>query len=161
MDFPTLPHETPEQLVGFYFEDVKFDLPDCEALAAWLISLTQEEGKPFIELNYIFCSDERLREMNVEFLNHDYYTDVITFPYSENAAHGDVFISSERVADNAQSIGVSFDNELCRVLAHGLLHLLGYGDKTEEEQKNMRAKEDYYLAKRKNGHSELDVDRST
>lgn len=148
MDFPALPHDAPEQPIGFHFEDVEFDLPDTDGLAAWLSSLAEEEGKPLVELNYIFCSDERLREMNVEFLDHDYYTDVITFPYSENAAHGDVFISSERVADNARSMGIPFATELCRVLAHGLLHLLGYGDKTEEEQQTMRAKEDYYLAKR-------------
>jgi rRNA maturation RNase YbeY len=85
--------------------------------------------------------------MNVEFLDHDYYTDVITFPYSEDAVHGDVFISYDRVKDNAQTLGVPFEQELCRVLVHGVLHLAGYLDKTPEAEQVMRQKEDFYLAR--------------
>ena len=85
--------------------------------------------------------------MNLEFLDHDYYTDVITFPYAEDAIHGDVFISSERVADNAQNLGLTFEQELCRVLVHGVLHLAGYLDKSEEAEKVMREKEDFYLGR--------------
>ena len=98
-------------------------------------------------MQYVFCTDEKLREMNVEYLDHDYYTDVITFPYSDNAVHGDVFISYDRVADNAQRLEVPFEQELCRVLVHGVLHLCGYLDKTETDEKRMREKEDFYLGK--------------
>lgn len=145
MHFPKLPTEAPESAVSFHFEDVAFALPDQQMLTAWLVGVAGSEGRPFVEVNYIFCSDERLREMNVEFLDHDYYTDVITFPYAEDVIHGDVFISSERVADNAQTLGVPFEHELCRVLVHGVLHLSGYLDKSEAAERVMREKEDFYL----------------
>ncbi|MCC7503975.1 MAG: rRNA maturation RNase YbeY [Saprospiraceae bacterium] len=149
MQFPPLPpdaQETPEQAVHFHFEDVEFDLPDSEGLTAWLLGIARNEGKPFFEVNYIFCSDEYLRKVNVEYLDHDYYTDIITFPYGEpGEIHGDLFISSERVAENAQTLGVPFLQELCRVMAHGVLHLAGYGDKAPEEEALMRQKEDFYL----------------
>ena len=147
MHFPDLPADEPEIPVSFHFEDVEFELPDEQMLTDWLLGVAESEGKAFVEVTYIFCSDERLREMNVEFLDHDYYTDVITFPYAEDAVHGDVFISSERVADNAQTLGVPFEQELCRVLVHGVLHLAGYLDKTEEAERGMRAREDFYLQK--------------
>jgi probable rRNA maturation factor len=148
MRFPDRPldDESPESPVFFHFEDVEFELPDEQGLTAWLNSVAEAEGKTLLELNYIFCSDERLREINVEFLDHDYYTDIITFPYAEGSAlHSDLFISSERVADNARAAGVAFEHELRRVMVHGLLHLAGYGDKTAEEQSVMRGKEDFYL----------------
>ncbi len=147
MQFPDLPDEEPEIPVSFYFEDVEFELPDEQKLTDWLLGVAESEGKDFVSVSYIFCSDERLRKMNVEFLDHDYYTDVITFPYSDDAVHGDVFISSDRVADNAQSLGVAFEHELCRVLVHGVLHLAGYLDKTEDAERVMREREDFYLAK--------------
>lgn len=148
MNFPDFPlDEEPETFVAFNFEDVEFDLPDQQTLADWLLSIAAAEEKPVFELNFIFCSDEYLRQINAEYLQHDYYTDIITFPYTEGAIHGDLFISSERVADNARAHGVSFLNELCRVMAHGVLHLAGYGDKTPEEVRVMREKEDHYLGK--------------
>lgn len=148
MHFPEFPlYDEPETLLSFHFEDVEFDLPDQQALVEWLLSIATEENKPVYELAYIFTSDEYLRQINIEHLQHDYYTDVITFPYAPDAVHGDVFISSERVADNAQKLGVPFLQELARVMAHGLLHLAGYGDKTPEEAHTMRAKEDHYLAR--------------
>ena len=145
MQFPELPAEQPESPVSFHFEDVEFELPDEQKLADWLLSVAENEKKPFTEVNYIFCSDEHLRKINIEYLDHDYYTDVITFPYAEDAVYGDVFISSERVADNAQTLGVPFEHELCRVLVHGVLHLAGYLDKTPEAEALMREKEDFYL----------------
>ncbi len=145
MQFPDLPADAPDSPVSFHFEDVSFELPDEQMLSDWLLGVAESEGKDFVEVNYIFCSDERLREMNVEFLDHDYFTDVITFPYAEDAVHGDVFISSERVADNAQTLRVPFEHELCRVLVHGVLHLAGYLDKTEEAERVMREREDFYL----------------
>lgn len=145
MHFPDLPADLPETPVSFHFEDVNFELSNEQQLTDWLMGVAQSEGKDFIEVNYVFCSDEHLRKMNVEFLDHDYFTDIITFPYDEGAVHGDIFISSERVADNAQSLGVPFENELCRVLVHGVLHLVGYLDKTAEDERLMREKEDFYL----------------
>ena len=145
MQFPVVPEEQAESPVSFHFEDVEFELPDEEALSAWLLAVAGNEKKPFTEVNYIFCSDERLREINIEYLDHDYYTDVITFPYADDAVYGDVFISSERVADNAQTLGVPFMHELGRVLVHGVLHLAGYLDKTPEDERLMREKEDFYL----------------
>lgn len=147
VQFPDFSDDTPETPVSFHFDDVSFDLPNEAMLSTWLMGVAETEGKTFVEVSYIFCSDERLRAMNVEFLDHDYYTDVITFPYAEDAVHGDVFISSERVADNAQGLGVTFEHELCRVLVHGVLHLAGYLDKTEEAERVMREREDFHLKK--------------
>jgi rRNA maturation RNase YbeY len=147
IDFPELRDEAPEAPVSFHFEEVTFDLPSEQRLSEWLQGVAETEGKEFVEVQYVFCTDEKLREMNVEYLDHDYYTDVITFPYSDHAVHGDVFISCDRVADNAQRLGVPFEQELCRVLVHGVLHLCGYLDKTEDEEKSMREREDFYLGK--------------
>lgn len=145
MQFPDLPSEALEPFVSFHFEDVQFDLPDEQTVTKWLTNVANHEGQHLGEITYIFCSDEHLRGINVEYLDHDYYTDIITFPYNGEAIQGDMFISSERVTDNAAANGVSFRHELCRVMVHGLLHLMGYGDKTEAEAQVMRAKEDFYL----------------
>lgn len=147
MEFPGFPPEEalPENVVNFHFEDVTFDIPDEAGLKAWLCSVAEEENVPFYEANFIFCSDEYLRKVNVEYLDHDYYTDIITFPYDDAAVHGDLFISSERVADNAEINGIPFQQELFRVMVHGVLHMIGYGDKTPEEEKTMREKENVYL----------------
>jgi len=147
MEFPDLPFDEPETFVSLNFEDVEFDLPNQQSLVDWLLALATLEEKPVYELNFIFCSDEYLRQVNIEYLQHDYYTDIITFPYTEGVIHGDLFISSERVADNARENEVPFLHELCRVMAHGVLHLAGYGDKTPEEVRVMREKEEEYLRK--------------
>lgn len=145
MNFPDLPEELTEASILFEFEDVTFDLPDEQKLVAWLKTIADREGMPVRELNFIFCSDEHLRGINVEYLDHDYFTDVITFPYSEDAVHGDIFISADRVRDNAAVQGVSFENELLRVMAHGVLHLAGYEDKTPEKKAVMSGREDFFL----------------
>jgi rRNA maturation RNase YbeY len=151
MQFPAIPlDDLPDEPVTYHFEDVSFDLPDSQHLTQWLLAVGREERKPFLEVNYIFCSDEYLREINVSYLEHDYYTDIITFPYSPTEIHGDVFISYDRVADNATTQQVSFEDELCRVMVHGVLHLAGYPDKSPEEAAVMRSKEDYYLGIRLN-----------
>ena len=151
MQFPELDAlEAPQQPVEFYFEDAEPELPNPAKLREWLLYTAAEEGKAIVELNYIFCSDEYLRNINVEFLDHDYYTDIITFDNSEGgeaSIRGEIYISAERVDDNARTHGVSFAHELCRVMVHGVLHLAGYGDKTAEQAAIMRAKEDLYLAK--------------
>lgn len=113
---------------------------------SWLTSVARN-GERFIEnISYIFCSDDYLLDMNIRYLGHDYYTDIITFPYNEgDQLSGDMFISVDRVRDNAAEYGVDFETELRRVMVHGLLHLMGYGDKTEEDVIIMRAKEDECL----------------
>lgn len=117
-----------------------------ESYASWLVKLARLEGRYIENITYIFCSDDFLLDMNVRYLNHDYYTDIITFPYQEGAQlSGDLFISVDRVRENANDFGVDFDIELRRVMVHGILHLMGFGDKTEEEVQMMRAKEDACL----------------
>jgi probable rRNA maturation factor len=151
IEFPSLPDEEPTDDEGssiqFYVEDVEYPLTDEDAVASWLMDSAENEGQDIHEISFIFCSDEYLLEVNQEYLDHDYYTDVITFQLTEGALHGDIFISTDRVADNATTLKVSFEQELRRVMVHGLLHLAGYGDKTPEDETAMRAKEDFYLAK--------------
>jgi probable rRNA maturation factor len=154
MQFPEFPDEDEgavgQDVISFHSEDVDTPEPLLRAgsdVEAWLRAAAASEGKPLAELTYIFCSDEYLHQINLEYLQHDYYTDVITFPYNDDAIHGDVFISTERVADNARTLGVAFQRELFRVMVHGLLHLAGYRDETDEQEAAMRTREDYYLAK--------------
>lgn len=117
-----------------------------DKITNWLNSIISHESATCGDLNYIFCSDMYLLKLNKEYLNHDYYTDVITFDYTENnIISGDIFISVDRVKDNAKVFSVLFDIEMKRILAHGLLHLLGYNDKSEEEKKQMTKLENKYL----------------
>ena len=112
-------------------------------LKQWITTIVENNKKEVGEISYIFCSDEQLLEINKEFLNHDYYTDIITFDYSEaDVISGDLFISIERIKDNAKTLKTSYQEELHRVIIHGVLHLLGYKDKTEVESENMRKLED-------------------
>lgn len=132
--------------LSFISEQVSFDCPNQESLEKWLTSVCSEENKQVGDLTYIFCSDEYLLNINQKHLQHDHYTDVITFDYSENnIVSGDLFISIDRVKDNAQKVGCPFIDELHRVMVHGLLHLLGYNDKTAEEKSEMRAREGHCL----------------
>lgn len=115
-------------------------------LKQWITTIVENNKKEVGEISYIFCSDEQLLEINKEFLNHDYYTDIITFDYSEaDVISGDLFISIERIKDNAKTLKTSYQEELHRVIIHGVLHLLGYKDKTEVESENMRKIEDECL----------------
>lgn len=128
------------------FYETEFEIKDSQIWIDWITESMANEGKTFDELNYIFCDDEYLLEINRQYLDHDYYTDVIGFDNSENdVLTGDIFISVERIADNATQNGVSFDNELARVMIHGILHFAGYPDKGEEEKRIMTEKEDFYL----------------
>ncbi len=136
-------------MTEIYFHSEDIDLPisiDEPAIRNWLIALAEEESQQISSLNYIFCSDEFLLTINKDFLNHDYYTDIITFDYSEeNVVSGDIYISIDRVVDNAREYRATFEHELMRVIAHGCLHLLGYKDKTDEEQSVMTQKEEASL----------------
>jgi len=136
--------------IVFHSEAIEFELANSEKLAEWIEASASAEGKAVSAVNFIFCSDEYLYQMNMDFLQHDTYTDVITFPYSspeDSYIEGDIFISVERTADNAKKFGVSPELELHRVMIHGVLHLIGYDDKTASKKKIMTAKEDEYLAK--------------
>ena len=134
-------------MINFNFE-TEFNLESKNIISSWISEVIINEGCTEGELNYIFCDDEYLHKMNVEFLDHDTLTDIISFDYTVGKElHGDVFISVERVKDNAADLDVTFEEELHRVMIHGILHYCGYKDKSEEDQRVMRAKEDLYLNK--------------
>ncbi len=135
--------------VSFASEQTEYSISNQPETTSWFISVCKSEQKNLSELTYIFCSDDYLLELNQKHLCHDYYTDVITFDYSdEKTVSGDVFISIDRVIDNAASVGVPVREELDRIMIHGLLHLLGYKDKSAEEKERMTHKEDFYLSSR-------------
>ncbi|AWH84413.1 rRNA maturation RNase YbeY [Flavobacterium album] len=133
-------------MISFNYE-TDFELADEPKYEAWLSEVIKSEDKTEGEINYIFCDDEYLLQKNIEFLNHDTLTDIISFDYTMgNLISGDIFISVERVKENAADFGVVFDEELRRVMAHGILHYCGYKDKTEEDEKVMREKENEKMA---------------
>lgn len=132
--------------IQIYFEETKPIKLKKNVIKKWINYLIDNEIKKSGEINIILCSDVYLLEMNKEYLEHDYFTDIITFDYVEgNVISGDLFISIDRVKENAGNFGNSFINELLRVVFHGVLHLVGYKDKTDSDQKLMRSKENYYL----------------
>jgi len=129
-------------MIEFHYE-CDFELSNEDKYTEWLKNIAKSEGVLMGELAYIFCNDERLIGINKEFLDHDDLTDIISFDYGDqNTISGDIFISKDRVWDNALKFNVSRDHEMLRVMAHGLLHLIGYNDKTNEHRKVMREKED-------------------
>jgi probable rRNA maturation factor len=133
-------------MIDFEFLDVEIPGFDSEFFISSLKSLIGLENYESGEITIVFCTDDYLLEINKTYLNHDFYTDIITFDYSGNDfVSGDLFISVDRVKDNAESFSVSFDNELKRVIYHGVLHLCGYKDKTEKDEKEMREKENFYM----------------
>lgn len=140
----------PTPNIHFFEEDIHYILKHKTKLRQWILNTIIEEKKLLTELNFIFCSDNYLLNVNQTYLNHNTFTDIITFDNSENHTQllGDIFISIERVRENAKIYQVAFFDELCRVLIHGTLHLLGYKDKTKTEKMLMTEKEDFYLQKR-------------
>ena len=138
-----LPINMPPNNIFFHTVDISFAMESENEISNWLIMLVEGQGKKVGELNYIFCSDDYLLKMNQEHLNHDYFTDIITFDYCEkDLISGDLFISIDRTKENAKTFGKTQSNELNRVIAHGLLHLLGFKDKTPGEIAEMRTMED-------------------
>ena len=124
-------------------------LQDEASVSTWISNLINEEDCREGEINYVFCSDDYLHKINIDFLDHDTLTDIISFDYSVGKElHGDIYISIDRVIDNAKDFDVQFKDELARVMVHGVLHYCGYKDKSEEDVMIMRSKEDYYLSKR-------------
>jgi rRNA maturation RNase YbeY len=135
--------------ISFVSEAIKFNLNHKTILKNWIKSVVTEEKKRVGEISFVFCSDDYLLEINKQFLQHDYYTDIISFDYSEeDLLSGDLMISIDRVKENAIEQKVDFLTELNRVMIHGVLHLIGYSDKLPKEKKIMREKEDYYLSQR-------------
>jgi probable rRNA maturation factor len=134
--------------IHFFEEDISFIPEHALQLTEWLNKIVTAEKETLIEVNYIFCSDDYLYKMNVDYLDHETYTDIITFDNSEveGQIEGDIFISIDRVKENSLSLASNFLEELHRVMAHGLLHLLAYNDKTEEEKDLMRKKEEACLS---------------
>jgi rRNA maturation RNase YbeY len=134
--------------VCFFFQEVKASLANRNILKKYIQSVFKKEGKKLDSLNFIFCSDMVLLKINRKYLKHDLYTDIITFDLSEiDAIRGEIYISIDRVRENAIKFGISFKSELHRVIFHGVLHLCGYNDKTRSEMKTIREKEDNYLNK--------------
>lgn len=136
--------------IHFFEEDILSNLKKKKDTKTWIKESIHAESKKLGTLNYIFCSDKYLHKMNVEFLQHDTLTDIITFDQSDSndKIEGDIFISVERVLDNSKKYNTTFHDELHRVMIHGALHLIGYKDKKKSDKELMRSKEDYYLSKR-------------
>ena len=137
-------------MVRYYFEDIKFQYSNRRFNNAWLRKVAEKENCRLGDINIIFCSDPYLLNINLQYLGHDYYTDIITFDYSEKpVVSGDLFISIDSVRENASFYGSGFEEELHRVIVHGLLHLIGYDDHTDKDIAMMRQKENESLALRR------------
>ena len=129
-------------MISFNYE-IDFELPNETEISSWLSKIILSENKKEGDINYIFCNDEYLLQINQQYLDHDTLTDIISFDYCVgNELHGDIFISIERVRENASDFAVKFDEEILRVMAHGVLHYCGYKDKSDDEEKLMRQKEE-------------------
>ena len=136
-------------MINFFSENITYKLKDKRKIQKWIKLVIEGEKKKAGDINYIFCDDAFLVEMNIKYLNHDTLTDIITFNYneeSENSINGDIYISIDRVKENSVEYNVPFNTELDRVIIHGVLHLLGFKDKTKADKKNMREKEDNSLS---------------
>ena len=133
-------------MISFNYE-IDFELENSEEVKSWISKVILEENCNEGDINYIFCNDEYLHKINLEFLNHDTLTDIISFDYSVGKElHGDIYISVDRVTENASDYGTEFNDEMDRVIIHGILHYCGYKDKTKDDEILMRSKEDYYLS---------------
>jgi rRNA maturation RNase YbeY len=132
--------------IKFFTENISFKLSDKKKIKNWIKFVIENYKYSVGEINFIFTSEEQILEINLRYLNHDYYTDIITFPYSEgNLLSADIYISIPTVRTNAQSYNESFSTELNRVMVHGVLHLIGFEDTTESERNNMRTEENQWL----------------
>ncbi len=133
-------------MISFQNQSISFKLKEKTRLKAWIKTVTEKEKHRLGDINYIFCSDDELLEINIQHLNHTTYTDIITFDYTEgNKISSDIFISIDRVEENAKKFNVSFEEELHRVMIHGILHLCGYKDKSKADAELMRKKENASL----------------
>ena len=136
-------------MIRYFTEDIDFAFKGKSVHNAWLKAVSEEEGRRLGQISVIFCSDPYLLEINRKYLGHDYYTDIITFDYSEgDTISGDLFISVDTVRSNAEYYSADFKDELDRVIVHGVLHLIGYDDHTDEQSAEMRVRENHYLERR-------------
>lgn len=136
-------------MVTYHFEDTDFIFKGKVRNNSWLRLVAESEIRRLGDISIIFCSDNYILDMNQKYLRHDYFTDIITFDYCQgDVLSGDLFISVDSVRENAKNFGQEFQQELARVMVHGILHLIGYDDHTKAQQNQMRAKEDYYLSLR-------------
>ena len=133
--------------IFFTSHEIDFELIDSERIVVWLTDAIEEEGYELGRIDYIFCSDEFLLDINRTHLHHEDYTDIITFPLEENPIVGEIYISIKRVKENALEFNTAFEDELHRVMIHGVLHLCGYDDHEEDDIQEIRAKEEEYLAR--------------
>lgn len=132
--------------VSFNYADKQLNLTNKTGIKAFIPSIFKKEGKKLEAINYVFCSDDYLLQINKDFLQHDYYTDIITFDLSEgDATISEVYISVDRIKDNARQLGTSFEQEALRVIFHGALHLCGYKDKSKKDTETMRFMEEKYI----------------
>jgi probable rRNA maturation factor len=141
----------PDAAIDFFVEELDFSLQHQNELREWIRQIIEDHGYDVENLTYVFCSDDYLHQINLEYLDHDSYTDIVTFnnsDFPDRIIEGDIFISVDRVRENAETLFVSFTNELHRVIIHGVLHLLGYDDKDAASQADMREKEDSCLSLR-------------
>ncbi len=132
-------------MISIDYRDIEFKLSQKEQILNWIEETVDAENKSIDQVLFTFCSDEELLVINQNYLDHDTFTDIITFPYQYNPIQSEIYISIDRVRENAKLLQQDFDHELKRVMIHGILHMCGYGDKSEEEQLKMRSKEDEYL----------------
>jgi probable rRNA maturation factor len=133
----------------FHHADTSYILKNKRIISSWITDTIKEEEKQLEEISYIFCTDDYLLKINQEHLNHDTYTDIITFDYTEDGIiSSEIYISVDRVRENAKNLGVGALDEMHRVIIHGVLHLCGYKDKSDLQSQEMRGKENYYLRKR-------------
>jgi probable rRNA maturation factor len=133
--------------IRFFSEEINFTLKKKSLARTWLANVIREESHLFRDINIIFCSDEYLLQLNIRYLNHKTFTDILTFPNQSDPKKisGDIYISIDRIKENAKKYGQPFEKELARVMVHGTLHLLGYKDKTPKDKEMMTRKENYYL----------------
>jgi rRNA maturation RNase YbeY len=134
--------------INFFSEKIRFKLLNAKKTASWIKSVVKKEGCTLNSLNYVFCSDDFLKEINIQYLGHDTYTDIVTFNFNPSKVQieGEIYISVDRVRDNSKTFKSNLQTEMHRVIIHGVLHLIGYNDKTKREKSLMREKEDSYLS---------------
>lgn len=133
--------------ITFFYEETNFVLPKSTKIKAWLKRIIDTEKYALEQLNFVFCSDEYLHKLNLQYLEHDTYTDIITFDYTtEKCLEGDIYISIDRVSENAIKLKVDFDEEVNRVMAHGVLHMMGFKDKSTTDKREMRQREESCLS---------------
>lgn len=134
--------------IHFFIDNIPATLRDRRKLKSWIKDAIEREGGKLDEVNIVLTSDEQLRKINKDFLKHDYYTDIVTFQYSTDVLSGELYISYDRVKENARNLGNARRDEIHRVIIHGILHMLGFKDKTKADKEIMRAREDFYLTLR-------------